>query len=200
MFPWFRFYHSTSRKISQWENIRWAKNVITLCISCLIKARSAWSRGHLSLVLWRASAVASVQLLQLRLQRLEVTDGVLESRVRTQRLQLHEVPADVVETHVSEPTSEISRKTNVKMSLWTETKGYESTAFSLKLKTFLFQCWGMRVTQEKCKGNLHWNDSTQRNQSCTFKENKNWNWDQIFRLITQFEIKLCTTEKWTPAT
>lgn len=43
-----------------------------------------------------------MEFLQLRLQRLEVADGVLEGRVRTQGLQLHQVSADVVEAHVCE--------------------------------------------------------------------------------------------------
>lgn len=46
----------------------------------------------------------SVQSLQFGLQRLEIADGVLEGRVRTERLELHEVPADVVQAHVGEPT------------------------------------------------------------------------------------------------
>lgn len=49
----------------------------------------------------------SVQLLQLGLQGLEVPDGVLERGGGTQRLELHQVPADVVQTHVSEAPSVI---------------------------------------------------------------------------------------------
>lgn len=51
------------------------------------------------------SLVKSVEFLQLRLQRLEVADGLLKGRVRAQRLQLHQVAADVVETYVSKPAS-----------------------------------------------------------------------------------------------
>lgn len=58
-----------------------------------------------------------MEFLQLRLQRLEVTDDLLEGRVWTQRLQLHEVSTDVVETHVSESTSEMGGKQDVKLSL-----------------------------------------------------------------------------------
>ena len=58
-----------------------------------------------------------MQFLQLRLQRLEVADGLLKGRVRAQGLQLHQVAADVVQTHVSEPPSEMEAKQAVKPSL-----------------------------------------------------------------------------------
>lgn len=53
----------------------------------------------------------SVEFLQLRLQRFEVADSLLKGRVWAQRLQLHKVSADVVETHVSESASEMEGKT-----------------------------------------------------------------------------------------
>lgn len=52
----------------------------------------------------------SVEFLQLRLQRFEVADSLLKGRVWAQRLQLHEVSADVVETHVGESASEMEEK------------------------------------------------------------------------------------------
>lgn len=51
---------------------------------------------------WGSSSVGSVQPLQFGLQRLEIPDGVLERRVGTQGLQLHQVPTDVVQAHVGE--------------------------------------------------------------------------------------------------
>lgn len=61
--------------------------------------------------------MTSVEFLQLRLQRLEVANGLLEGRVWAQRLQLHEVSTDVVKTHVSESASEMEEKQAVKQSL-----------------------------------------------------------------------------------
>lgn len=49
-----------------------------------------------------------MEFLQLCLKGLEVADGLLKDRVWAQGLQLHEVTADVVKTHVSEATSVIS--------------------------------------------------------------------------------------------
>lgn len=51
---------------------------------------------------WSSRSLGSVQPLQFGLQRLEIPDGVLERRVGTQGLQLHQVPADVVQAHVGE--------------------------------------------------------------------------------------------------
>lgn len=58
-----------------------------------------------------------MEFLQLRLQRLEVTDGLLKGKVRAQRLQLHKVSTDVVKTHVSESAPEMEGKQTVKLSL-----------------------------------------------------------------------------------
>lgn len=54
--------------------------------------------------------VTSVEFLQLRLQQLEVADGLLKGRVRAQRLQFHKVSTDVVETHVGESASKNTAK------------------------------------------------------------------------------------------
>lgn len=48
---------------------------------------------------------SSVQLLQLGLQGFEVADDVLQRRVGTQRLQLHQITTDVVQTRVGESAS-----------------------------------------------------------------------------------------------
>lgn len=56
-----------------------------------------------------------MQSLQFGLQRLEVPDGVLEGRVWTERLQLHKVPADVVQAHVGEPTSERGQRHRLRL-------------------------------------------------------------------------------------
>lgn len=73
------------------------------------------SRGHLSLLLLLAG---SVKFLQLRLQRLEVADGMLQGRVGAQRLQLHQVTADVVQTHVSESASETGAEQTVEVQVY----------------------------------------------------------------------------------
>lgn len=62
--------------------------------------KSLWAR-------FQRRQLVSVQLLQLGLQGLEVPDGLLKRRVGAQRLKLHQVTADVVQTHVSEATSVI---------------------------------------------------------------------------------------------
>ena len=53
------------------------------------------------------SVSRSVYLLQLGLQGLEVADGLLQGRVGAQRLQLHQVAADVVQAHVGEAAPEV---------------------------------------------------------------------------------------------
>ena len=44
-----------------------------------------------------------MHLLQLGLERFEVAYDLLKGSIRAQRLQLHKVTADVVQTHVGEP-------------------------------------------------------------------------------------------------
>lgn len=46
-----------------------------------------------------------MEFIEFGLQRLEVADGVLEGGVGAEGLQLHQVAADVVQTHVGEAAS-----------------------------------------------------------------------------------------------